>query len=153
MMNRRIAMGSVGLSLLLPGLIARGQQRPVRLGWLSGTNPRNTPWFVAFERRLKDLGHIEGKNLNVDFAFVEGKVERLAPLAQELVANKPDVLFTSGPEAPLKALSEATSNIPIVVCAVDFDPQAKGTARREGACAPSALACTRHGNGRSPATT
>ena len=81
---------------------------------------------MAFERRLKELGHIEGKNLSVEFALADGKVERLAPLARELVANKPDVLFVSGPEAPLKALSEATSSIPIVVCAIDFDPQVKG---------------------------
>lgn len=126
MTNRRIATCALGLGLVLPGLVARSQQRPVRLGWLSGTNPRSTAWFVAFERRLKHLGHIEGKNLSVEFALAEGKVERLAPLARELVANKPDLLFVSGPEAPLKALSEATSSIPIVVCAIDFDPQAKG---------------------------
>ncbi len=36
------------------------------------------------------------------------------------------MLFVSGPEAPLKALSEATRTIPIVVCAVDFDPEATG---------------------------
>jgi putative ABC transport system substrate-binding protein len=53
-------------------------------------------------------------------------VERLAPLARELAARKPDLLFVSGPEAPLKALSEASDSIPIVVCAFGFDPQVKG---------------------------
>jgi putative ABC transport system substrate-binding protein len=81
---------------------------------------------VAFERRLRELGQVDGKNLVVDFAFAEGKLERLAPLARELVARKPDVLFVSGPEAPLKALSEASDSIPIVVCALGFDPQVKG---------------------------
>lgn len=126
MTNRRSAACATGLGLLLPGLAARGQQRPVRLGWLTPVNPRSASYFVAFERRLKELGHIEGKNLIVDFAFAEGKLDRLAPLARELVANKPDVLFVGGAEAGLKALSEATSSIPIVVCAVDFDPHAKG---------------------------
>ena len=126
MTNRRIATGAVALGLMLPGLAARGQQRPARLGWLSGTNPRSSSFYVAFERRLKELGHVDGKNLIVDFAFAEGKVERLAPLARELVAAKPDVLFVSGPEAPLKALSEASGSIPIVVCAIGFDPQVKG---------------------------
>lgn len=126
MTNRRIATGAVTLGLVLPGLVARGQQRPARLGWLSSTNPRSSSFFVAFERRLKELGHVDGKNLIVDFAFAEGKVERLAPLAQELVARKPDVLFVSGREAPLKALSAASGSIPIVVCAFSFDPQVKG---------------------------
>jgi putative tryptophan/tyrosine transport system substrate-binding protein len=126
MTNRRFASGALGLSLLLPGLAARGQPRLPRLGWLSTTNPRSAPWFVAFERRLKELGHADGKTLIVDFAFAEGKVERFAPLARELVARKPDVLFVSGPEAGLKALAEASSTIPIVVCAVGFDPQVRG---------------------------
>jgi putative ABC transport system substrate-binding protein len=47
-------------------------------------------------------------------------------LSRELVSRKPDVLFVSGPEAPLRALSETTRTIPIVVCAVDFDPEAAG---------------------------
>ena len=85
MTNRRIAAGAVALGLVLPGLVARGQQRPARLGWLSGTNPRSSSYFVAFERRLKELGHVDGKNLIVDCAFAEGKVELLAPLAREPV--------------------------------------------------------------------
>jgi putative tryptophan/tyrosine transport system substrate-binding protein len=42
MTNRRLATGAVALSLVLPGLVARGQQRPARLGWLAGTNPRSS---------------------------------------------------------------------------------------------------------------
>jgi hypothetical protein len=94
------------------------------------TNPRSASFNVAFERRLRELGYVEGKNLIIDDVYAEGKVERLAPLARELVARKPDVLFISGPEAPLKALSEATRTIPIVVCAVDFDPVATGYLKR-----------------------
>jgi hypothetical protein len=72
MPNRRIATRALGLGLVLPGLVARGQQRPTRLGWLSGTNPRSASFFVAFERRLKELGHVDGKNLIVDFVSAEG---------------------------------------------------------------------------------
>jgi hypothetical protein len=102
------------------------------LGLLSGTNPRSSVQFVAFERRLKELGHVDGKNLIVDFAMAEGKVELLAPLARELVARKPDLLFLSGPEAPLKALSEVSGNIPIVVCAIDFDPAGERLCQEPG---------------------
>ena len=123
MTSRRTANAALGLCLLLPGLAVRGQQRTVRLGWLLNTIPRSASFNVAFERRLGQLGYVGGKNLIIDDVYAEGKVERFAPLARELVARKPDVLFVSGPEAPLRALSEATHSIPIVVCAVDFDPQ------------------------------
>ena len=107
-------------------MAARSQPRSIRLGWLLNTSPRSASFNAAFERRLNELGYVEGKNLIIDDVHAEGKVERLAPLARELVARKPDVLFVTGPEAPLKALSEATASIPIVVCAVDFDPEARG---------------------------
>ena len=46
------------------------------------------------------------------------------------MSRQPNALFVSGPEAPLRALSEATQTIPIVVCAVDFDPGARGFVKR-----------------------
>ena len=125
--SRRAAIGALGLGLLLPGPVVHSQQRPARLGWLlGGTNGRTASFNAAFERRLKDSGFVEGKNLSIDLAFAEGKAERLAPLARDLVARKPDVLFVGGPEPYLKALTEATDSVPIVVCATDFDPHAKG---------------------------
>jgi len=96
------------------------------LGWLLGSSPRTETFNAAFERRLKDLGYVDGKTLIIDSVFAEGRPERLAPLARELVSRKPDVLYVNGPEANLKAMSDATDSIPIVVCAVDFDPEAKG---------------------------
>ena len=91
-----------------------------------GSSPRTETFNAAFERRLKDLGYVDGKTLIIDSVFAEGRPERLAPLARELVSRKPDVLYVNGPEANLKAMSDATDSIPIVVCAVDFDPEAKG---------------------------
>jgi putative ABC transport system substrate-binding protein len=126
MTDRRLANRALSLGLLLPLCGARAQPRPVRLGWFSGTNPRTVSFFRAFERRLAELGHIEGQNLIIDFGAAEGRVERLLPVARDLVSRKPDVLFVSGPEAPLKALREVSGQIPVVVCAIDFDPQAKG---------------------------
>ena len=126
MTNRRTVSAAFGLILVLPGHTASGQQRLFRLGWLLNTNARNASFNVAFERRLKELGYVDGKNLIIDDVYAEGKTERLAPLARELVARKPDLLFVTGPEAPLKAISAATGSIPIIVCAVDFDPEATG---------------------------
>ena len=126
MTTRRGAAAVVALGVLLPWIGVRSQQRSVRMGWLLNTIPRTASFYAAFERRLGELGYVEGQNLVVDDVYAEGKLERFGPLARELVSRKPDLLFVSGPEAPLKALSEATHSIPIVVCAVDFDPEASG---------------------------
>lgn len=124
MSTRRGAIAALASSVLLSA-IARSQPRPPRLGWLLNSIPRNASFYAAFERGLAELGYIDGKTLIIDDVFANGVVERLAPLARELVGRRPDVLFVSGPEATLKAMSDATDRIPIVDVAVDFDPEAR----------------------------
>jgi putative ABC transport system substrate-binding protein len=65
---------------------------------------------------MRDHGWIEGKNLIVDYRSAEGHDERVAPLANELVALKPDVLVGPGPKEA-QALKSATASIPIVFVA------------------------------------
>jgi putative tryptophan/tyrosine transport system substrate-binding protein len=67
---------------------------------------------------MRDHGWIEGKNLIVDYRSAEGHAERLAPLVNELVALKPDVLVGPGTREAL-ALKSATASIPIVFLAGD----------------------------------
>ena len=85
-------------------------------------------WFAAFDRRLMELGYIEGKNLVTEFQNAEGKPERLFEIAAEMVRHNVDLLLAGGPEAPARASRQATSTIPIVIVAVDYDPVATGYA-------------------------
>ncbi len=73
---------------------------------------------------LRDHSWIEGKNLIIDYRSAEGHAERIPPLAAELVALKPDLLFGPGPQVAL-ALKSVTATIPIVFVAV-YDPVAIG---------------------------
>jgi putative ABC transport system substrate-binding protein len=75
------------------------------------------PNFKVWQDSLRDHGWIEGKNLIVDYRSAEGHAERVAPLANELVALKPDVLVGPSPKEAL-ALKSATASIPIVFAAV-----------------------------------
>ena len=50
---------------------------------------------------MRDHGWIEGKNLIADYRSAEGHAERVAPLANELVALKPDVLVGPSPQEAL----------------------------------------------------
>lgn len=63
---------------------------------------------------LRDQGYEEGKNITVDYRYGEGKTERLAALARELVELKVDVIVVSGTSVAVAA-KNASSTIPIVV--------------------------------------
>ena len=92
------------------------QGPPRRVGYLDSA-PLYLPNFKVWQDRLRDHGWIEGKNLIVDYRSAEGHAERVAPLANELVALKPDVLVGPSPQEAL-ALKSATASIPILFVAV-----------------------------------
>src|SRR5262249_30503211 len=52
-------------------------------------------------------------NLKVDYRSSEGDVKRLTPLAQELIALRPDVLV-GGEPSPAKVLKSIAPTLPIV---------------------------------------
>jgi len=67
-----------------------------------------------------------GQNLAIEFRNAQGDIARLPTLAAELVRLKVDVILASGPEVTLQAARKATTTVPIVIVAVDFDPIARG---------------------------
>jgi putative ABC transport system substrate-binding protein len=70
------------------------------------------------------LGYVEGRNWVLDERYAEGKVERLTPLAQELIHRHPDVLLVATIPGNVAAKA-ATSTIPIVMVLV-ADPVGAG---------------------------
>jgi putative ABC transport system substrate-binding protein len=74
---------------------------------------------------LKDLGYVEGQNLAFTFRSAGGDPSRLAALATELVATRPDVLVAGWGTLAPKALKAATTTIPIVFTTVG-DPVGAG---------------------------
>jgi putative tryptophan/tyrosine transport system substrate-binding protein len=69
-------------------------------------------WTVFFEE-LKRLGRVEGINLIVDRYSAEGRYDRFAEIAHEIVGTRPDVIFASENHLVL-ALKSETRTIPIV---------------------------------------
>ena len=78
-------------------------------------------------RGMRELGYVEGKNLQVEFRWAEGKYERLSGLAAELVQLKVDVIVAAGAQ-DIDAARKATSTIPIVM-ATSPDPVVSGFAK------------------------
>jgi putative ABC transport system substrate-binding protein len=79
----------------------------------------------AFRGALRALGYVEGESIAVEFRFAGGQVEALAPLADELVALKPDVIVVGSNDGIL-ALHKATQTIPLVGVGISSDPVALG---------------------------
>ena len=91
---------------------AQRQAATPRIGILSGGTSPN-PNLDKFIHKLRELGHIEGKNIVIEYRYAEGKADRLPELAAELVQLKVDAIFAAGPPAML-ALKQATKTIPVV---------------------------------------
>jgi putative ABC transport system substrate-binding protein len=125
---KRAAVLSVGITMVMlaVGVMAEAQQakKVPRIGYLSGAgDPSNPgPNVEAFRRGLQELGYIEGKNILVEYRYIEGKRDRVPSLVAELVQLKVDVLVS--PNLPsIRAAKQATKTIPIVMV-INWDPVA-----------------------------
>jgi putative ABC transport system substrate-binding protein len=78
----------------------------------------------AFLQRLRQLGWIEGRNLQIEHRFGDGEVDRIRKLAAELVALAPDVILATG-STTLGPLLQVTRTVPIVFATV-ADPVGAG---------------------------
>jgi putative tryptophan/tyrosine transport system substrate-binding protein len=99
-----------------------GAGTPRRVGYLGGS--RDGSIFKVWQESLRDRGWVDGKNVIIDYRYWEGHAERIPALAAELVALRPDLLVSSGPQATV-ALKSATATIPIVFVSV-ADPVGLG---------------------------
>jgi putative ABC transport system substrate-binding protein len=98
-----------------------------RIGFLMSNSPSVIAERVeAFGRKLRELGHVEGKTVTIEYRWAEGKTDRLPELAAELVRLNVDVIVTAGPTVT-HAAKAASRTIPIVM-AFDSDPVGSGFA-------------------------
>ena len=115
------------LLFLVTGTFAEAQQskKVQRIGYLTAnTSSAELPRLDAFRQALRDLGHIEGQNIAIEYRHAEGKFDRLPGFAAELVGLKVDVLVGITTNAVLAA-KNATRVVPIVFTGVS-DPIAAG---------------------------
>jgi putative tryptophan/tyrosine transport system substrate-binding protein len=103
---------------------ARAQQpaTPV-IGLLRDSTAAGSEFMVdGLRKGLSEAGFVEGRNLTIEYAWTEGRSERLSALAAELVHRNVHVLVSSALNATYAAKA-ATSTIPVVF-AVNNDPVA-----------------------------
>ena len=137
-MRRRELIGLLGgtaaSSLLWPLAVhAQSLRKPRRIAFVhSGiradqlTETAGPFWVRRFYETLRGLGDIEGGNLAVERYSAEGRTERFAALAAEVVSHNPEVIVVNLNDLT-KTFMTATATIPIV--AITQDPVAAGLIR------------------------
>ncbi len=107
------ALAAAALGSVCP-LRAQTPTRSARIGVLfSGTPASWVPSMEVFRQSLRDLGWVEGRNLELLFRYADNRYDRLPALAVELVALRPDLIFVGSVPA-IRAAMQATSTLPIV---------------------------------------
>jgi len=108
------------LALAPAGTAAQPSATVHRIGFLS-LNPLSSPqdraYFAEFKGGLKDLGYVQGRNIEILYRDAGASFGQLPARARELVGLKPDVIVTYGEET-IRAARQATGTIPIVIAII-----------------------------------
>ncbi len=121
-MKRREFITLIGGAAAWPVAAHAQQANPAKLGILLVGN--REPFSTQFSAGLRELGYVDGQNIQVIFRSAEGKLNQLPELAAELVRLKIDIIVAS--ETPsVQAAKNATGEIPIVM-APSGDPVGTG---------------------------
>ena len=89
MIRRRDFITLLGSAATWP--LAAGAQQPIkilRVGTVAG-NPRSGPQWVAFERRMGELGYQEGKNFFFDFLQIANAADESKPATRSSRRARP----------------------------------------------------------------
>ena len=110
----------VGLTALYAASVcAQTKGRLIRIGTISSASPAGGGhFFDAFKKGMRELGYVEGQNIEYFLSYAEGRNERLETLAREHVERKVDLIITGNSNAT-EIAQNATQTIPILMVAAD----------------------------------
>src|SRR5262245_2838873 len=119
---RRKFLAMLGSAAVVWPLAARAQQPAMQVvGMLNPQSLRASGHLIdAFRRVFTETGYVEGQNVAIEYHFSEGRVDRLAEMAADLVRRQVSVIAAPG-TVPARVATAATHTIPIVF-GVSEDP-------------------------------
>jgi putative ABC transport system substrate-binding protein len=115
-MRRRDFLTLLGGAAAAWPIAARAQQRPMPvIGYLSGrSREAEAPMLAGFRKGLAETGYVENRNVEIDFRFADGELNRIPALATDLVRRKLGVIVAVGGNNGPNAARAADPNVPIV---------------------------------------
>lgn len=107
-----------------PALAQPARAVPAHIGWLTAQREASlAPFLPALRAGLADLGHVEGRNLTIDYRYGDDDLGRVPALAAELVRAGVSLLMVQGAAVPVVA----ALRLPVpVVFVFSGDPVAAG---------------------------
>ena len=115
----------VGASAVVP--LSALAQKSSRIGWLVFGDASLGPTDQSLKDALAQNGLVDGRTITILYRFANGNLTRVPALAEELAAQKPDVLIAIGGDL-IKALFDASKGSIPVVGGVSDDPVRMGLA-------------------------
>jgi ABC-type uncharacterized transport system substrate-binding protein len=126
MRRREFIAGIVATAAVSP-LAARAQKSTPRIGWLVYGGPKLGPIDQSLKDAIAQVGLFDGRNIEILFRYANGKPDHLASLADDLVAQNPDLLLAVGGDV-IKPLFEASKGRIPIVGGVSDNPMRAGLA-------------------------
>ena len=105
-----------GAAAALWPLVARAQQPAIPVvGFINGGVANASERYVAaFRKGLSETGFVEGRNVTVEYHWMEGQYNRVPALVADLVRRQVTVIVSPGFPSGALAAKAATATIPIV---------------------------------------
>ena len=116
---------AVMLATALRQVEAQTSEKIQVVGLLVTTIGPDHPLLDVLRKSLRQLGHVEGKNVRFEFRSAYGNVDRLPGLARELAELNVAVIFAA-PDPAVLAAKRTVNSVPIAMLVFNTDPVAGG---------------------------
>jgi putative tryptophan/tyrosine transport system substrate-binding protein len=125
-MRRRDFIAGIG-STVFPPAVARAQRSalPVVAFVMPALRDTSARYVAAFREGLGEIGYAEGRDVTIEYHWLEGQYDGVPVLMAGLVRSRVAVIVAIGPSAVALAAKAATATIPILFM-VSHDPVSDG---------------------------